>query len=123
MIDGKINSESFLPPDTDLVFLEQEQEIIKNIKAFPIELDDLPDNEAFSNAIKSTGQLLVFVVYKFPKKGYYYKNVYCSFSILKLQDRLKILTVLHALQFQKKIFLILFLFLIFPKSACKKKLL
>lgn len=67
----------------------------KTLKRY--EVKQIPNSQSFKNAIKSTGQLNLILI-KQVENEIFFKIFSCTFSIVKINNGIKILTVLHPYQ-------------------------
>lgn len=111
IIDDQIVEDSALPEE-NLIYCK-ENDIVEERTVKKYQVNHIPDNEPFKNAIRSTGQLSLILINQEKKKISYEINT-CTFSIVKINDDIKILTVLHPfqnfIQYQKKPYKLLTVF-------------
>jgi len=96
---GKVIFEESLPIDNLAIKFEKGTYLkIKNLKPYKINNKEIPDEEKFSNALNSTGQLIIINIYRLIYGYISYDIDLATFSVVNFKKEMKILTALHSIQ-------------------------
>jgi len=98
--NGKIIHKKFLPKkNLEIKFIKgQDDPIIKNLSSYDFNSEEIPNNEEFSNALNSTGQLIIINIFTNRNFGLEFDSLSGTFSIVDFIKDIKILTALHNIQ-------------------------